>query len=226
MFKELNIDLAKSAIESSVDHFRKTKFTGGYGIPYGAYAFSKHAQASNHLMNHISKSLNKLSFDKATGTARCANFDDLKIIAAALQSKNAEYILVGGFAMLMHGFQKVTHDIDILIPKGLESGLKVKDALMTLPEQASDSIDPDWFSGFKDVISVADRFIIDLVFSAGVNPRQEYSDLLGHVITIDLGDNVNLRTLDLNGLFKTKNGLRGSQYTDSNVIRSEIQSIS
>jgi len=48
--------------------------------------------------------------------SRPATLEDLKKIIRSLNEQNAEYILIGGYALFSHGYHRATDDIDLLVP--------------------------------------------------------------------------------------------------------------
>lgn len=78
--------------------------------------------------------------------SRPATLDDLKLLLRSLNEHGAEYLLIGGYALAAHGYQRATTDIDILVPATSKAGQVIKEALMILPDGAARDIDPDWFN--------------------------------------------------------------------------------
>ncbi len=145
--------------------------------------------------------------------SRPATLDDLKRLLHALNDQKADYLLIGGFALMAHGYARATVDIDLLVPLGRKSGAKIKQALLMLPEKAAAEIDPAWFEE-PDVIRVADEFIVDVMFNAAGNT---YDDLKQYAETIDL-DGIPVRTVNLEGLLLTKRTVREKDKADRLVI--------
>jgi hypothetical protein len=122
-----------------------------------------------------------------------------------------QYILVGGHAVRLNGFVRATEDIDILLPSSVDNGRRVIRALSFLP--SSSELDPAWFevqAEQPEKIRVADELLIDLVFAAN---GQTYESLQDHVRTLVI-DGVAIRTLDIEGLLKTKTDYRAKDRID------------
>ena len=47
---------------------------------------------------------------------RAPDQDDVRALAKALAASGVEYVLIGGAAMALHGFPRMTRDIDLLLP--------------------------------------------------------------------------------------------------------------
>jgi predicted nucleotidyltransferase len=152
--------------------------------------------------------------------SRPASLDDLKQLLAALNEAGAEYLLVGGYALAAHGYQRATTDIDIVVPANLEAGKRIKDALMILPDQAARDIDPAWFSEGEN-IRVADAFVVDILLNAN---GLTYETLKPYVETIEL-DGIPVRTISLEGLLLTKQTLRDKDASDRIVIERALDII-
>ncbi|MFO1219322.1 MAG: hypothetical protein U1E89_13200 [Burkholderiaceae bacterium] len=151
-------------------------------------------------------------------TARPATIDDLKKLAAALAAEGVDYVLIGGYALNALGYGRATTDIDLLLRPTREQGERARRALSTLPDGVAVEIDPDWFVE-GDTIRVADAFVVDLLFSAC---GESLDSLARHIVDIDL-DGVPLRTLDIEGLLKTKQTLRAKDQADREVLERALQ---
>ncbi len=141
--------------------------------------------------------------------------DALLDLLGRLESEGVEYVLVGGHAVRLNGFSRATEDIDILLPSSLENGRKMIRALSFL--QAAKDLDPNWFAPPADApenIRIADDLLIDILFAAN---GQTYQSLQDHVRTLVV-DGVAIRTLDIEGLLKTKTDYRDKDRLDREVL--------
>jgi len=143
-------------------------------------------------------------------TSRAATTDDLLRVIRALNEQGADYLLVGGYALYAHGYQRATTDIDILVPSTRESAARVIQALLLLPDRAAEQIDPAWFEE-GNTIRVADEFVVDVMFNAC---GERYESLLQHAQTVVLDDGTPVKTVDLEGLLKTKQTVRSKDVGD------------
>ena len=131
------------------------------------------------------------------------------------EAEAVEYVLVGGHAVRLNGFNRNTEDIDILLPSSLENGRRVIRALSFLP--SSKELQADWFApppGEPENIRVADDLLIDLLFAAN---GQTYEGLQNHVRTLCV-EGVQIRTLDIEGLLKTKTDYRDKDRIDRDAL--------
>ena len=143
------------------------------------------------------------------------NPDALLDLLRRFQAEGVAYILVGGHAVRLNGFTRNTEDIDILLPSSLENGRRVIRALSFLP--SSKELDAQWFAPPADEpenIRVADELLIDLLFAAN---GQTYESLQDHVRTLTV-DGVQIRTLDIEGLLKTKTDYRDKDRIDREAL--------
>jgi predicted nucleotidyltransferase len=153
------------------------------------------------------------SDDRPQETARPASVADLKLLLNALNTHGVDYLLIGGYALYALGYQRGTVDIDIVLKPTLEQGQKVKQALLLLPDGVAKDIDPAWFPE-GDTIRVADAFVVDLMFNAC---GESYDSLQPHAVTVDF-DGVPLRTVNLEGLLKTKQSSREKDQMDRLIL--------
>lgn len=152
--------------------------------------------------------------------SRAATVEDLKALVRALDECGAEYLLIGGYALHALGYQRATTDIDLLVPQSREAGKRVRDALLVLPDHAARDIDPAWFEEGEN-IRVADAFVVDLMLTAG---GETYATLVPYAVTIDL-DGVPVRTLDLEGMLKTKQTAREKDAADRAVLERALKQL-
>ncbi|MCC7312166.1 MAG: hypothetical protein IT510_13060 [Sulfuritalea sp.] len=145
--------------------------------------------------------------------SRPATFDDLKALIQTLNQSNADYLLIGGYALFAHGYHRATTDIDLLVPANLAAGRKIRDALLLLPDKAARDIDPAWFEA-GDNIRVADAFVVDLMLNAC---GETYDSLQRYAEIIDL-DGIPVRTVNLQGLLLTKQTSRDKDVADRMVL--------
>ncbi len=58
--------------------------------------------------------------------SRPATLEDLKLLIRALNEHGADYLLIGGYALFVHGYYRSTTDIDVLVPATQEAGRKLR----------------------------------------------------------------------------------------------------
>lgn len=151
--------------------------------------------------------------------ARDATLDDLKQVIRALNDAGVDYFLIGGYALAAHGHRRATRDIDILVPPTHETGEKVRRALLLLPDGAARDIDPAWFEE-GNTIRVADEFVVDVMFNAC---GESYESLRPFARTTCFEDGTEIRTLDLEGLLRTKQTVRGKDEDDRIFLETALR---
>lgn len=144
---------------------------------------------------------------------RPASLDDLKALIRTLNEHQVDYLLIGGYALFVHGYHRATTDIDVLVPATIESGTKIKQALMLLPDQAVKDLEASWFEEGEN-IRVADAFLVDIMLNAC---GETYDSLKNYAMTVDL-EGIPVRTVSLEGLLRTKQTMRDKDVTDRNVL--------
>lgn len=152
--------------------------------------------------------------------SRPATLEDLKTLISTLNQCGAEYLLIGGYALFLHGYYRATTDIDLLVPASEEAGTKVRAALMLLPDQVARDIDPAWFAAGENV-RVADEFVVDVMCSAGA---QTYETLKKYAETIDF-HGLPIRTVNLEGLYLSKQTARDKDAPDRAIIERALREL-
>ena len=152
--------------------------------------------------------------------SRPATLDDLKKVIQSLNQQQADYILIGGYALFSHGYHRATEDIDLLVPANAMASKSIIAALLVLPDKASAGLNPAWFEEGEN-IRLADEVIIDLLFETC---GETYESLSSYTETVDL-DGISVRTLTLEGLLKTKQSDRYKDNIDRMILERAIDAI-
>ena len=145
--------------------------------------------------------------------SRPASLTDLKVLINSLNENHVDYLLIGGYALFAHGYHRATTDIDVLVPATRDAGDKIRQALMVLPDQAAKDIDPAWFEEGEN-IRVADAFVVDIMLNAA---GETYETLKQFAEMLDL-DGIPVRTINLEGLLRTKQTMRDKDMADRIVL--------
>ncbi len=90
---------------------------------------------------------------------------DLLKICAALNAAGADYLVIGGMAMVAHGFNRGTEDIDLLIDRAAENIAKIRTALSILPDNAAREVKDSDIEAYG-VVRIADEVVVDLMGAA------------------------------------------------------------
>ena len=109
---------------------------------------------------------------------RLPSNEDLVELCRELNSLNAKYIIVGGFAINGAGLARATGDVDLLMDTNLENEARVYKALEILPDKAVLELKPGEVSQYN-VVRVADEIIVDLMKSAcGIDYAEAAKDVV------------------------------------------------
>ncbi len=103
--------------------------------------------------------------DDRAKESRPPTLKDLIDLCRELNKQKARYVVIGGMAVIHHGFVRATEDIDLLVDTSLENEKAVIKALSTLPDGAAKELKPGEISQYE-VIRVADEIVVDLMKKA------------------------------------------------------------
>lgn len=103
--------------------------------------------------------------DNAPLEPRLPDTDDLVFLCRCLNEAGAKYLVVGGFAIIQHGFVRATEDVDLLIDVSPDNFGKVQRAMMALPDGAIREVTAQDLQDCL-VVRVADEFVVDLMRQA------------------------------------------------------------
>ena len=149
--------------------------------------------------------------------SRAPEFEDLVSLCQALNAENVRYVLIGGFAVILHGFVRATKDIDLLIDASAENIHRLKRAMAQLPDNAIALISDDEVEKYE-VVRIADEIVVDLMRSAcGIR----YDEAATRVDTVTVGG-VSIPVADKELLIATKQTVRPSDAADVQFLRLRI----
>ena len=152
--------------------------------------------------------------------SRNPTIDDLVELCKHLNETGAEYVVIGGFAVIHYGFIRGTGDIDILVNKSEHNISKIRDALLYLPDKAAKELN---ISDVKEyhVVRVADEIVIDLLQKAcGVD-----FEAAKHHIVYEKIKGVAIPYLDIKLLLKTKQSNRPKDIIDKQYLEQLLETL-
>ncbi len=134
---------------------------------------------------------------------------DLHRLLDNFQKNGVLYILVGGQAVRLHGLNRATENVDLVVPFDEKNGERLIRSLEFLV--SSKELQSWWFSKEANAdeiqnIRVADEMVIDILFAAN---GETYESLQPFIRKIEI-DGVIIPTLNIDGLLK-KNRLSGER---------------
>lgn len=116
--------------------------------------------------------------DDAPLEPRPPTLNDLLDLCRRLNATGARYIVVGGMAIIQHGFVRATEDIDLIVDTSPENFERVKTAMLGLPDGAIRDVHPGDLDEYV-VVRVGDEFVIDLMKSAcGIDYAEAIQDVI------------------------------------------------
>ena len=99
------------------------------------------------------------------GDSRAPELEDLVALCRSLEREGVRYVLIGGFAVILHGLVRTTKDIDLLVDPSEENVRSIKRALGTLPDNAVEMVADGDVAAYR-VVRVADEIVVDLLAEA------------------------------------------------------------
>ena len=131
--------------------------------------------------------------------SREPSVEDLVNLCRHLNQEQANYIVIGGFAMRAIGYDRRTMDVDLLVDKDLENETKIYRALESLPDKAVLELEAGEIARYS-VVRVADEIVVDLMHAAcGIEYREAFGDIVYREI-----DGVKIPFASPHLLWKTK----------------------
>jgi hypothetical protein len=153
------------------------------------------------------------------GDSRAPEFEDLLSLCRALQREQVRYVLIGGFAVIIHGFVRSTKDIDLLVDASESNIRAVKRAMADLPDNAAALLADDEVLRYP-VVRVADEVVVDLMKEACGIDYEKAVELGVDVFEIE-GVEIPLASKEL--LIRTKDTVRESDAVDVRFLRLKIE---
>lgn len=151
--------------------------------------------------------------------SRAPELEDLLNLCKALNAEDVRYVLIGGFAVILHGFVRATKDIDLLVDASAENIRRLKRAMAVLPDNAIALMADDEVEKYQ-VVRIADEIVVDLLKTAcGV----DYARAAEGGIEIKLVENVPIPIGRKELLIETKQTVRPSDAMDVQFLRLRIE---
>ncbi len=141
--------------------------------------------------------------------SRAPQVEDVVKVCRALNEQGAKYVLIGGFAVIFHGYVRGTKDIDFLIDASPDNVKKVKQALTVLPDNAAAEIADDEVNQYS-VVRIGDEVVIDLMAKA----CQHTYDMAKNRVDIYEIDGIEIPVANKELLIKLKDTVRPSDKAD------------
>ena len=155
--------------------------------------------------------------DSSRLESRPPTMADLVKLCRHLNTEGALYLVVGGMAIIQHGYTRATEDVDLLVEDSRENQAKVYKAMESLPDKAIQELGDDDLRDYV-VVRVADEIVVDLMTAACGIAYPEASQAV-EIITID-GVPIPMATPRL--LLRMKQTLRDKDAVDRVFLQNKI----
>lgn len=135
---------------------------------------------------------------------------DLLEVCRRLNQAGVKYVLIGGFAILIHGYERTTRDIDFLVDVSETNIRKIKDALQDLLPEACTELTPADVKENVVVRMSGEQLVIDLMKEVGpLNFEKVSRDCF-----IETIDGVPIPVASLDSMIELKEGVRDRDKKD------------
>ena len=142
---------------------------------------------------------------------RAPLLNDVLMVLSELERHCVTYALLGGVAMAVHGFPRMTKDIDCIFPRDPENNVRLIAAIDAISKKVRLDYLPEkeWLD--KGYSTAAEGEIgIDILFVAA---SKEFADYESHIEERDI-DGVKVKVLDIDGMLLSKNTDRPEDIPD------------
>ena len=126
---------------------------------------------------------------------------DLSDFIAALNISRTEYIVVGGYAVIMHGYYRTTQDLDIWVNRTKENYVAIRKGFAILGMPIFDITEDNFLGENFDVFSIGrSPFRIDIITKL---KGLDFTDAFANSIETEM-EGLKIRYLNLNDLLTSK----------------------
>jgi len=150
--------------------------------------------------------------------SRAPQLEDVVRLCQNLNDAGVRYVLIGGFAVVVHGFVRATKDIDLLVDASEENVRAIKRAMSSLPDNAAAELRDDDIARYG-VVRVADEFVVDLLAQAcGLRYADAVAAGIDHVDV----EGVSIPVASKRFLIDTKDTVRDHDKVDVSYLRMRL----
>lgn len=134
-------------------------------------------------------------------------------VCEALNSEGVKYVLVGGCAVILHGYYRTTHDIDLLVDSSIENIRRLKKALQEIfkSDEISEirDVDIDQYAVVR-FAPESEEIVIDMIGKIG---KIDFKMAIQDIEEIEL-EGIKIPVCGLSTLIETKKGIRPKDKED------------
>lgn len=142
---------------------------------------------------------------------RAPSPDDVTLVLSELEKHGVEYALLGGTAMAVHGFPRMTKDIDCIVPRDKRNNAKLLRAIDAISRKVrldylptKETLDAGFSTAAEGEIG------IDILFVAA---SKEFGEYKNHIEEREL-NGVRFKVLDIDGMLMSKDTNRPEDVPD------------
>ena len=134
-------------------------------------------------------------------------------VCGALNSEGVKYVVVGGCAVILHGYYRTTHDVDLLVDSSIENIKRLKKALQEIfkSDEISEirDVDIDQYAVVR-FAQESEEIVIDLIGRIG---KIDFKTAIQDIEEIEL-EGIKIPVCGLSTLIETKKGMRPKDKED------------
>ena len=143
--------------------------------------------------------------------------EDFKEFIELLQKHEVEFLIVGGFAVALHGYPRYTDDLDILLKRNTKNAERVIQVLNDFGFGSLGLVEQDFLNEDMIIQLGYPPLRIDLITS--ISGIDNYDEIFGNAIKIESSE-INLNIISLDDLIKNKDSTnRPIDKIDSSKLR-------
>lgn len=139
-------------------------------------------------------------------------------VCRRLTEHDVKYAVIGGWAIYIHGYERATRDIDLLVDDSADNILKLKKALRDLLPEACEELNPSDVNQNVVVRMAGESLVIDLIRRVG---DITYNSLKDHVQN-ELINEVTIPIADLRTMIELKRGVRDVDKRDYLFLKGKL----
>jgi hypothetical protein len=148
-------------------------------------------------------------------------WEDFSAVIQAFESRKVDYVLIGGFAVILHGFPRLTRDMDVFIKLVPQNVDRMKEALAgVFKDDSAREITLEDLRSYSVIrYGAPSGFVVDVISNLGEAAR--FEDLESEIISVR---GLSIRVATPETLFKLKKDtLRDKDKADAVFLRKLIE---
>jgi len=139
-------------------------------------------------------------------------------VCKRLNENCVEYAVIGGWAIFLHGYERATRDIDIIVKDSDDNIAKLKEALKDLLPEACAELQLDDIRENAVVRMAGEDLIVDLIKNVG---EIDFECMAGHMQNETI-ENINVPIADTQTMLELKRGVRNIDKRDYLFLKGKL----